>query len=228
MDKTSVIELVRKCLKLGQSPNEHEAALALAKAQELLLKYNLGMIDVSADAREERPVGHETLTVGWGRWRKQLFYCIAELNFCYGLESQEHVYLVGRPHNTAAVREMLAWIIPQAVSLADKAVREYSGRANKVTYRYSFYRGITGRVCGRLRAARRGQEAQYAGTTALVVRSSEENKEYISGVWPRLRTLKFSVANHSREGYEVGHKAGESVSINPTSSQVKAAAHLLS
>ena len=36
-----IIELIKKCLALSSSSNEHEAEFAMSKAQELIEKYNL-------------------------------------------------------------------------------------------------------------------------------------------------------------------------------------------
>ncbi len=49
MDHERIIEKVRKLLALSQSDNEHEAATAAAKAQELLAEYNLSLSDIPAD-----------------------------------------------------------------------------------------------------------------------------------------------------------------------------------
>jgi hypothetical protein len=48
MDHARIIEKVRKLLALSLSDNEHEAASAAAKAQELLSEYNLSMSDIPA------------------------------------------------------------------------------------------------------------------------------------------------------------------------------------
>lgn len=40
-DKSGIIEKIKKLMRLAKSSNEHEAALAAARAQELLSKYNL-------------------------------------------------------------------------------------------------------------------------------------------------------------------------------------------
>lgn len=45
--KAQIIEKVKKLLRLAKSSNEHEAALAAARAQELLAKYNLDESDFS-------------------------------------------------------------------------------------------------------------------------------------------------------------------------------------
>jgi len=48
MDKTAIIEKVRKLLALSNSCNEHEAALAARHVQRLLSEHNLAMSDIEA------------------------------------------------------------------------------------------------------------------------------------------------------------------------------------
>jgi len=68
MDKKQILEKIKKCLALGKSANEHEAAAALAKARELMDEYSVTEADVlTADVNEarakasaaERPASHE-------------------------------------------------------------------------------------------------------------------------------------------------------------------------
>ena len=48
MDKSAIIEKVRKLLALSNSSNEHEAALAARHVQRLLSEHNLAMSDIEA------------------------------------------------------------------------------------------------------------------------------------------------------------------------------------
>lgn len=49
MSHERIIAKIRKLLSLSKSDNEHEAATAAAKAQELLSQYNLSVSDIPAD-----------------------------------------------------------------------------------------------------------------------------------------------------------------------------------
>lgn len=46
MDKEKVLDKIKKCLALGQSANEHEAAQALKQAQALMEKYEVNAVDI--------------------------------------------------------------------------------------------------------------------------------------------------------------------------------------
>ena len=45
-DKDQIIEKIKKCLALSKSSNEHEAALAMQKAQEMMEKHSVDSIDI--------------------------------------------------------------------------------------------------------------------------------------------------------------------------------------
>lgn len=67
----AIKEKIKKLLSLSKSPNEHEAALALHKAQELLRKYNLSMEEVfsfTADNVREEAVLCKKRIPTWIGW----------------------------------------------------------------------------------------------------------------------------------------------------------------
>ena len=70
MDKKKALEKIKKCLALGKSANEHEAAQALKQTQALMRKYELSEHDVElsgiAEAGAERKVAYTMADWQWG------------------------------------------------------------------------------------------------------------------------------------------------------------------
>jgi hypothetical protein len=60
LDKTPIIDKIKKLLALANSCNEHEAALAASHAQRLLAAHNLAMADITASERPEQADRVET------------------------------------------------------------------------------------------------------------------------------------------------------------------------
>lgn len=54
MEKTPIIEKIKKLLALANSSNEHEAALAASHAQRLLSEHNLAMSDIESSIKPEK------------------------------------------------------------------------------------------------------------------------------------------------------------------------------
>jgi hypothetical protein len=80
MTKEQVISKVRKLFELSRSSNENEAALAAAKARELLSAYNLTVADLPMDRMQEH-LGIVESSVSMGRvlptWVKSLMLHVA-------------------------------------------------------------------------------------------------------------------------------------------------------
>ena len=71
MTREQVVSKVRKLFELSNSSNENEAALAAAKARELLSRYNLSMADLPTDDIKTA-VSVREASVGVGRVRQEL------------------------------------------------------------------------------------------------------------------------------------------------------------
>jgi hypothetical protein len=90
-EQDNVIRKIQKLLALGQSPNEAEAALAMARAQELLAKHNLEFAVVTATAvaggtvapAEEKREKAKVSRSAQYRWQRDMWAAIAEANFCW-------------------------------------------------------------------------------------------------------------------------------------------------
>lgn len=59
MDKEKVLDKIKKCLALGKSANEHEAAQALKQAQALMPKYEISDADVALSDIGEQSGGRK-------------------------------------------------------------------------------------------------------------------------------------------------------------------------
>lgn len=83
-EQLAVLEKVEKLLRLAaRNTSAEEAASASAKAQELLVAYNLSVADVgrhgaSADQKREQQV----IRGGMYAWQREMWRKVAELNFC--------------------------------------------------------------------------------------------------------------------------------------------------
>lgn len=65
MDKEKVLDKIKKCLALGESANEHEAAQAIRQAQILMKKYGISEMDVELSAVTEKGVACASSLPTW-------------------------------------------------------------------------------------------------------------------------------------------------------------------
>ena len=74
MDQTvnpTTLSQIKKLLALATSPNEFEAALAAAKAQELMFKYHLSLVDLPFNEQlQEKPVSETFDFHRHDKWRR--------------------------------------------------------------------------------------------------------------------------------------------------------------
>lgn len=104
-EQRSVLKTVEKLLRLaGHNTNEAEAAAAAAKAQDLLLAYNLSSAAIGSSDEGRR--GQEKLTGGFYQYERDLMSAVAEINFCLHWVSRDWV---PRPENEQKHAKVLAF-----------------------------------------------------------------------------------------------------------------------
>lgn len=181
-DKEQVLKRIQALLRLGESANEHEAALAASKAQELMLQYNLGIEDLKDDDLGPEPFGIEeywlhTLYVTAPtiasdmQWKRLLLSGIAQCLFCEVIGYHEldgHHSIVGQPSNVRVVKYLYEYLSKEIVRLSDIAWRASDAsissgiseidRLRYLSWIVSFKLGATQAVYERL-------EEQYRRTT---------------------------------------------------------------
>lgn len=84
MDKQKVLEKIKKCLALGESANEHEAAQAIRQAQILMKKYGVSEMDVELSAVTEKGVACASSLPTWHQ------VLIAQCAKAFGVECYQH------------------------------------------------------------------------------------------------------------------------------------------
>jgi len=139
IDLQRLLDLVKKLLRLAAKDSgatEHEAAAAMDKANELLLKANLtlGDVDVTAAAaaqgvsRDDLKTGHEDVVITNEDWKIDLLRALAKANLCKVIThrgrdlgraakwktwAETTASVVGLPTNRAVVIELFQWLLNQ-------------------------------------------------------------------------------------------------------------------
>lgn len=99
-EQERVLEQIQKLMNLSaKNPNEHESALAAAKAQELLTKHNLttAALERSSGASGKRT--QEEVEGGFYRYQRELWQAVAKLNFCLHYIESKYVPYEERVRN---------------------------------------------------------------------------------------------------------------------------------
>lgn len=163
-DTRRAIDKIEKLMRLaGANPNEAEASAALAKAQELLVAYNLTMAVVEQASGQSGKRLQEMVAGGMHKYQRKLWRYIAELNFCMywtqknqvrdgsvqAKRGRRHTHehrLVGRTVNVSATRGMALYLDHTIERLCREML---GGDAHKSFYSrdaVAFREGIADRV----------------------------------------------------------------------------------
>lgn len=127
-EQRAAIDKIEKLLNLAaKAGTPEEAASATAKAQELLVKYNLDTAALE-DSTAKQSAKRERIMVEAGRYsfQRDLWRSVAELNFCHYWQRQidkkkEHC-LIGRTVNTKATIAMATYLESAIERMANKRV----------------------------------------------------------------------------------------------------------
>jgi hypothetical protein len=214
-------------LRLAQSDNPHEAALAASRAQEIIDRYKLNLAALDATPSEEpaeeiRNFKDDPLDDG-GTWKALLAQAVARVNQCQVYTCSGHVHLIGRPSDVAMVRPFYAYLASECERLASRHCR-----GNSRTYWNNFRLGAVETINQRLKASLAATvetvkaEALAAGNAgALVVVTNslaliEKRKQEVAD-WTRqnmnLRN-RSARSSYNSAGRDAGRAAGHGVNLN--------------
>jgi hypothetical protein len=208
--KNSIIEKIQKLLALATSSNENEAALAAAKAQELLVKYNLNMNEVDAhDADYTREAGEVLKRVS----KKDRFINMILTEFFFvDIVMSSRVgrgtsfITLGKRHNVEIASYVRGFLM-RAFEESFTIYRKNTGAA--VGARDSFYYGMFKGIKAQLSETKAKVEQQVG----LVVVADPGLLAFTKNHFSSLKTAKMSVSTRSTEAHSAGMQTGRTLRI---------------
>ena len=147
MTREVVMDKIRKLLKLGESPNEHESALAIGKAQALMEEHRIeaAMLEVPEEEDEEVREWEEPLHTNSAYWQGSLSVILADANGCFVWRSRKGTIVVGKASNANAVRYLLGYCVREINRLA-RIKGSGNGRTWTNNYRIGCVQGISAAI----------------------------------------------------------------------------------
>jgi hypothetical protein len=136
MTRDEALRKVASLLKLANSNNANEAALAAQRAQEIMAKFKLdaALLDAGPSAEPDEPIVdfarkgaplHESARKSG--WRVRLAFFVAKANGCVIYLStgrgQSAIQIVGRPSDADTVRYLFAYLANETDRLAEREAR---------------------------------------------------------------------------------------------------------
>lgn len=223
----SIVERIQKLRRLSRSSNQHEAALAAAKMQELLFAHNLSL-GALQDPSEYIEVEHRLQSRAWARL---LLAALCRNNFCKPLLSSMGgwMYVVGRRENVAAVNEIFDFLCREVDRLCKAQLKVYQTRVeggrteHGRSWSAAFRNGAASTIAGRLDQQRQLDVQRLETTvvnwqpaTAIIRRLDLELEDEVKRRYPALgRVRRRWTEVTSLAGYRAGQAAGTSVALRP-------------
>lgn len=198
MEKTPIIEKIKKLLALASSSNEHEAALAASHAQRLLSEHNLAMADIEAAHKTDMADKVETaVSKSLPKWMRHLSAGVSTAFDCQAIHNPATGKMtfigVGADVQIAAytftylnrtVRKLCSTYMKQHISST-------IANRHRELMRQSYYLGAVSTINARLKE----QKVQTPVTTGALVPVKEGLIRQAMNEIGILRTL------HSRKSY---------------------------
>ncbi len=216
----NTVELIQQLLRMAEHPNsnEHEAALAMERAQALMLKANLTRAEISTTGEvtySHAPVGQvdRVETEGYP-WKSILLNALALSMLCrvVATPSAKTIHLFGTYDNVKAVLEMYQWLCPQLTSMAIRqfaSYRENAGLESARSWYPQYYRGATHTIRTRLQES---LETFTAGPgNAICLYNNKAVTEAVHKVFPKLSHT--SSRTTMGDGYGAGRQAGSNINL---------------
>lgn len=233
MTNSSIIDKVRKLLRLADSPNPNEAAAAAAKAQELIDQYKLNMELLTLDGaapEPEEPIENfrkKDAPLDPGKkadtWRWRLANTVMRANACRGFTSGGDIHIVGRPSDVETVRYLFAYLKAEVEQLTER-----DGKGCGRTWRNNYRLGVIDTIARKFREQHDAfkKDAQItataAGSLALVrintALARVEQKGSAVDAWiksnMKLRSGGSASSAYDSSARERGREAGKVIQIS--------------
>jgi hypothetical protein len=245
-------EALRKaaaCLRLSKSSNQAEAALAAAKAQEIMDKYQISAEVLKLDQPKEadEPVmdfGAEPAATACqkdSKWTLYLVSVVARHNGCaYYISRSQYgsvdAKLVGRASNVQTARYMVGLLQEEVRKVARNSSLGGYSRKFQADFKYGCVDAINLKLVRQREQTLKEVRAEATNNLALVKVNSaiqridklrDESKAFIDDMVKNAqlkngRASRFNVSSNARA---LGYEAGQSINVNSRAKAGLSAGH---
>lgn len=220
-----IIDKVRKLLSLGGSDNEHEAALAVQRAGELLARYRL---DFDALA-EDQGLIHRTINTGQQTLPIHRKSICTLLETCFAVRvicasqyqpmadvSFKTIELLGREEQVAIAEHCYHFLENRLQTLWAKNRRGFAGNSRIV--KKSYYLGLLAgfrETLQRSRAPRSTtEEPRQPPTTLPTLRDEQRLDDFVASRFPRTCRMRRQGSTMCRNAYQEAVTTGREITLH--------------
>lgn len=217
MSNSKIVERIRKLLALSKSDNQHEAELALIKANELMEEHQIKMAD-TFDPKAKSIIIEQLVNSKRAKWVASLALSCASLFDCKLLVNSSDatkLTFVGTHENIQNSIMTFEFLIKAWETIANNDFETYRrihnvhGKSFKSSHG-SGYSFAIGSRCSKLIEERKKKVFSHSNGTALIVANEQAMTEHLSKY---TKSAKIQYNNSSVEGFISGYDAGNKVNL---------------
>lgn len=216
-----VLLKIKKLLSLAQSKNEHEAALAAQKAQELMDEYKLSMGDLDEiTLNKEDAVGEDWLKESIGQfsystWKGILIHGVCKVNNVLALkyDGGARLKLIGRESDRQVAEYMACYLVREVERLAFESYASagFMNLKHRKSWVNSFGLSAASEIVQRMREERINKQAANNSMTAIIKRDAQAVKDYLKRENIHVRYTKSNSSIRHTEAAAQGRQAGRNI-----------------
>jgi hypothetical protein len=227
--REEVIQKIQKLLRLAQSDNIHEAALAAAHAQRLMEEHRIeqASLDYEPDRESEEEVEDfsmkgaplDAADHSVSAWRGRLGVIVADSQQCkvyyINVGGRKEFHIIGRPTDVEAVRYLYAYLKREIERLCQR-----DGKGCGMVWRNQFRMGAVDTVTTMLREATDAERTKVVEAVgeerALVVLDRVEQRMVAVHAKAKVVGLKPGTRSNIRESpsaWVLGREAAKSIRL---------------
>lgn len=231
MSREKVMDKVRKLIALSGSSNVHEAEVAAAAAQRLMLEYKIAESEITVETTEEdivmdAEVYYDLHMKAPPKWHGLLLNGVARANFCeiivnkelawdgYGYGTRTVYQIVGTDSDRAAVKYVYEMLRRDVERLcAAYAGPLYFDRGDRASFKLGAASSIASRLQREWNAFRlEVQKSAHGQALAVIDKTQSALSKFMESRFPNLR--KGRPVNISRlSSYQLGKQVGNEVDV---------------
>lgn len=204
---SSIIEKIQKLLALGESPNQHEAEMALKKAMELMNLHNIQQADLNIEEEISVEVYLEQGRIP--SWLKLLAASVAKFCSCKVLIYSDPASKKIRVWGKKSHQEIFTYTMGYLVEAIDRLTKTEAYGKGK-SYCNSYRQGLTQNLINRIDEMLKAPEVQEK---AIVLRDKNlsEIDQFLEEQGFRIKTQKINIGGN---GFHKGLQDGDKIQLN--------------
>lgn len=233
MTKVEVLSKVKKLFALSKSSNENEAALAAAKARDLLSRYNLSIADVQLEIDSSGLKVVQT-EVGAGRilrnWVKNLLLHVASAFDCEHVLKRRSglppsMVFIGTDTDTQVAKYTFLFLYRELDRLAKEALPRLKAACaswNTSALRYAYLDGAVKRIGERLnRLAGKMKSMEKKLCKDLILAKEQFITEYMKKSFSRIKMEYPRSRMVSARAFDMGYSEAGNINLKPALDEEK-------